>query len=184
MLNRRGMWVLVVTFLIVSFSVLFCFDARAQWITPALSADDVLEMFARLPACEGCADDTRGHYERSPDAREIATAIVATVDGSLLGSSWREAALMSVFAAFESNVHRCAVGDGGLSWGTFQLRGASRADACTPERAARIWYWRAQRITVLCAGNPLEERLAALASGSCDRARAKVRHRFEVASHL
>ena len=84
---------------------------------------------------------------------------------------------MVVYAAYESGNVRCAIGDHGLSFGAWQMRGLSAYDACTPAIAAKHWIARAREAAVTCAKNEPEERLAPLASGNCDHAKKKTRWR-------
>jgi hypothetical protein len=144
-------------------------QARAS---SAVSTDDVLAMAALLPQ-EGRIKPAG--YEKSGDARAIAAGI-ASVSGSR-----EEAAMLLTYAAYESSLTIGAVGDGGKSLGPWQLRYVGSEVAQDPARAAHYWLWLAGETRKLCAQNAPDEQLAALASGSCARARAKVRKRAETA---
>ena len=85
---------------------------------------------------------------------------------------------MALFSAWEGGMRKTALGDGGKSKGIVQLQGVPDEVAFTPLLALRAWQKQADAVT--CSGNPPDERLAALASGSCFKARALVRHREEV----
>jgi hypothetical protein len=147
--------------------------ALSLWLH--LTSNDVLSMMQRVPP---------GGYERGADAIAMAEAIAELADGSITGDVWGDAALEVVYAAMESGNRHCAVGDGGKSLGYLQLQRASRAVACNPRQALAEWIRRAKEILVLCAANEPDERLAALASGSCDRGRAVVRRRAKMARAL
>lgn len=139
-----------------------------------LATEDVLAMAARIPREASKTGEPAG-YDRSPDARAIAAA-VATV-----ASDRQEAALLLVYAAYESDLHIAARGDGGKSRGPWQLKYVPDEVAFSPPRAAHYWLWLAAESKRRCVDNPADEQLAALASGYCGRGRAKVRHRAEVA---
>ena len=153
----------------------------ASWmvLAPAIerpSPSDVLAMMAEV--------DASGIYARVGHAREIADAIAEKAE-ALDGLSLRESeALMVVFAAKESANQLCPVGDGGKSLGTFQLQGVTADVACHPTLAIPVWIARAQASLALCTGNAPDERLAALASGRCDRGRKKVAARVRLARQI
>jgi hypothetical protein len=143
------------------------------------SVDDVLTMMARVPnecALYSNCPKTWGppHYESLNDAREIATAIAAGVVAE--ADPWGRAALGVIYAAFESNNRRCASGDGGKSWGAWQMQRVN--NACTPLLAFPMWLAKVENSEKTCVALPPEDRLAALASGNCDHGRDKVRHRW------
>jgi hypothetical protein len=140
--------------------------------------DEVLAMMSELPAVEGDSASREIRFDLRRDSKEIAGAIVSAAD------TWYEARLMIVYAAYESGMKRDAIGDHGLSFGTWQLRGTSRECAFTPSCAARVWVKRARQAAVDCAANEEEERLAPLASGNCDHAKKKTRWRVELATRL
>lgn len=182
------MRIVIAIALALTVSVIAPRDAHGQLVHGSfVTTDDVLEMFAKLPACEGCSRSSRGHFERSRDARDIAASIAMVVDGSLLGDVDKEAAVMATYAAFESNVTRCAHGDRNprngkyRAWGPWQLWNEPVWVACDPVLAARVWYARAKKVSGICARNDLASRLAPMASGRCEIAREKVRKRFAVA---
>ena len=135
-------------------------------------------MMAELPVKEGCDDCRTGAFGHSRDARAVALAI------SEVASSREEAALMTTYAAYESGNARCASGDGGLSWGAWQLRYVTREVACDPLRAARVWVARKRLAERTCVDSPAEERLAPLLSGNCDHARRQAAWRAEMAARL
>jgi hypothetical protein len=146
-----------------------------------VTAPEVLAMMARIPAVENEASPAYarvGHWERLGVAGELAVAI-ATV-----APSRETAALMALYAAFEGGNQACAVGDGGKSLGPFQLQRASTLTACSALPAARAWLKLADWSWKTCAGNPPDERLALLASGSCQRGRQQVRKRAELARRI
>lgn len=155
-------------------------DAQAE--EEALTTDDVMAMVALVPTQLG--HGRPAGFEKAKDAREIAAAVAKTADGSLLGSVRADAGLMVTFAAYESGMRKFVSGDGGSSRGPWQIQRISWKDANTPETAARAWLAAAQISQKICEKNPPEERLAALASGSCDRGRMLVRRRVEVARRI
>lgn len=140
------------------------------------SSDDVLEMMADIPPM--------GAYVRTGHAQEIADAIADKAE-PLEGLSLRETeALLAVYAAKESANQLCPVGDGGKSLGVLQLQGVPASLACRPSTAVPLWLARARSSMALCASNAPDERLAALASGRCDRGRQKVAERMRLAKAL
>lgn len=142
----------------------------ASWRSPIA----VLRFMAEIPACESekIAQCLRpGGWDHIGNAREIALAI------SEIARDQAEADRMSIFTAFEGGMRKTAVGDGGKSKGVVQLQGVADDVALDPRKALRAWQ--ALGDAVACAGDP-DERLAALASGSCSRGRRLVRRREEL----
>jgi hypothetical protein len=155
-----------------------CLSLLASMSTPVVSPGEVLAMMAIVPASEHIereASKEDGHYDRQGDALEVAGAIAT------LARSREDASRLVVFGAWESRNQKCAKGDGGKSWGFLQLGGVSRYVACTPMLAIGAWHTKAEASEKACAGNMPDERLAALASGHCNRGLGKVRHRVQVA---
>lgn len=154
-------------------------QVASSLFSPSASTQEVLAFMKEIPACE---DQSRkvcrrpGGWDRIGAAQEIAKAISSSA------RSREEAARMAVFAAFEGGNQKLARGDGGKSRGVFQLQGVPDYVAFTPELAARAWLRLAD--SVACLENPSEERLAALASGSCQRGRALVRGREAIVQKL
>jgi hypothetical protein len=154
------------------------------------TTEDVLRMMSELPAYECVLDNTckdekqyvSGHFDTLRDARLIAKVISNGVVQE--DDSWKRAAEAVVFAAYESGNDRCTVGDGGRSYGAWQVQGLSKDVACDPAREFPLWLSAVKRSESLCVDNPESERLAALASGSCDRGRRKVRGRENFAIEL
>jgi hypothetical protein len=142
------------------------------------SVGQVLDMMSDLPALEGRSEVRHVDFSSRRDAVEISKAIVEAAD------TWYEAQLMVVYAAYESNFVAHAVGDHGLSFGAWQLRGVAESCAMTPRCAAQVWVRRARRAALDCWRNEEKERLAPLASGNCDHARKKTRWRVELAETL
>ena len=154
-----------------------------------VTIDEVLAAMARVPERELLAADHEpppGHYDRVGDAREIAVAIVAAVNGTepLYESRSVTASLLAVHGAWESGNRRCARGDSGRSWGFLQLSIAhtDRYQACDPALAARKWLRLAK--SVWCGSNPEGAELAAVESGRCGAAWDKSRHRLAVARQI
>lgn len=152
--------------------------------------EDVLRIMSELPAMECALDqsckDSRGygpgHFDSLRDAHLVAQAIS---DGVVHEEQpWKRAAEGVVFAAYESGNDRCAIGDGGKSVGAFQMGGLSRNVACDPRREFPLWLGAVKRSEQACVDNQESERLAALASGSCNRGRQKVRNRENYAIQL
>jgi hypothetical protein len=137
---------------------------------------DVLQMMARIPA--KARPSVPGRYDQSGDASTVAQAIAVSAPDR------ETAALMAVFAAYESSNERCAVGDHGKSLGAWQLQKVEPEVACDPMRAAPIWLARKADSEAKCANLPPDERLAMLASGSCDFGRAISRRRMQIARSL
>lgn len=145
-----------------------------------VTSEEVLRMMAKVPAVEderSAAHDRPGHFERLGIAGELAVAI------ALVAPSRTAASLMVLYAAFEGGNLRCAEGDGGKALGPYQLQGVAREVACDPVASSRAWLRLADWSWKVCtkAESPPDERLAFLASGSCDRGRKKVRARAELA---
>ncbi len=145
------------------------------------SAADVLAMMARLPAVEVPHTDAQrqpGGFERIGVANALARAIAD------LTPHRQAASLMVVYAAYEGGNLRCAVGDGGASLGPYQLQDVPETIACDPIEASKVWIQKAKYSWRRCDKNPPEERLAHLASGSCDRGRALARRRDAIARRI
>jgi len=152
-------------------------------IQPSSDVSEVIRMFGGITYRIG-GQDVPGGYDKSPEVGPVASAIAAAADGSLTGDVSLDEALMVVYAAYESALRPCAVGDGGKSLGVWQLQGVARAIACDPQRAAAHWFAAARASSALCGALPEEERLAALASGDCQHARRLVRERYALARRL
>lgn len=121
-----------------------------------------------------CPRDTIGHYERGKDAQEIAEAIAAkAVD-------LRDAAEMQLYSDYESANRLDALGDSGRSHGAWQIP-VVRIGA---ERQLAYWLSLREHSIAVCSDNGRATKLAALASGSCDRALRKVRLRNDVVERL
>jgi hypothetical protein len=122
------------------------------------------------------------HFERSKDAIAIAHAIANAVnseqDAPITDSYEHDAALMVVYAIYESGLRKCITGDGGKSIGTFQLQGWPVEIACDPNKAAQAWVRMAKNAQAMCNENSQETNLAGLASGSCNRGLKLVEHRY------
>jgi hypothetical protein len=149
---------------------------------PKATSPEVLSWMAEIPACEsekrGC--ERAGRWNKIGIAPEIAQAIAS------VAPTRSAASLMTVYEVWEGGNARCAEGDGGRSLGPFQLQDRAREIACDPMSAARVWLRMAEYSWKTCEkkGLPPDERLAQLASGSCDRAREKVRKRAELARRI
>ena len=137
----------------------------------ALTTDDVLAMMDRAPAHE--LGKTPYRWSRQGQANRIAAAIAK------VAQSRDEAGDLVVFDLFESNNRLSAVGDHGQSHGPWQLstKRARPEVARDPEKAAAIWLELAARSRKDCANLPEDERLAEVASGSCERGRVLARRR-------
>ena len=127
----------------------------------------------------------------TPDAPTIAEGIALAVATDELepitGTREGDAALAAVYAYRESSNQACLEGDRTAlvhSWGAFQLKRLPVRSACNPVYAAAEWLRRAHLSAEHCAALPLPERLAELASGSCNRGRALVRWRAEQAERI
>ncbi|HEX3346057.1 MAG TPA: hypothetical protein VHS09_15845 [Polyangiaceae bacterium] len=106
---------------------------------------------------------------RLPDAAPIAAAIETAVsqdaEAPVFGSREEDAAVMAYYAIRESWLTHDAVGDGGRSFGVWQLRSASgRADLPTQ---ARAWLSLLHEGARICPASP-----AAPLSGGCVAARS------------
>jgi hypothetical protein len=118
---------------------------------------------------------------RLPDAAPIAAAIEAAVshdaEPPVFGSREEDAAVMAYYALRESWLNHGAVGDGGRSFGVWQLRSASgRADLPTQ---ARAWLALLHEGARVCPQSP-----AAPLSGGCVAARSTADRRASKARSL
>lgn len=118
---------------------------------------------------------------RLPDAPQIAAAIDAAVsqdaEPPVFGSREEDAAVMAYYAIRESWLARNAVGDGGKSFGVWQLRTPSgRADLGTQ---ARAWLALLHEGARICPQSP-----AAPLSGGCVAARTTADRRATKARRL
>ncbi len=149
-----------------------------------VTATVVLAMMARLPSVENPRTEAQrmpGRWEARPAAAEIAQGIADAVNADedpLFDDRLLEASLMATYAAFEGGNLRCASGDGGHSWGPFQLADVHtpRTVACDPASAARVWV-RLAHVT-RCVDRPDNEALSPMASGNCAHGRVLTRRRF------
>jgi hypothetical protein len=104
---------------------------------------------------------------------ELAASIAAAVEGEPDAERWAVRATVSAY--YESRLgwhwngraleyNDCRSGDGGKSWGFFQIqKPVPKAVACASADAARIWLHMAKTSLKACGT------LAQLFSGSCDR---------------
>jgi hypothetical protein len=142
-----------------------------------LTQSDVLAMMALVPT--QLAHGKPAGFERSRDAKEIATAIAEKVHGD----RWWASRLV-VYGAYESGFRNRASGDGGKAHGFLQLQQVPMYVAVDPRLAIDAWMTKANYSLEHCASNPPEERLAALASGDCNHGRMVARHRDELALRI
>ena len=147
-------------------------------ITPEL----VLKAMKEIPAeCSlyvgsgACKVGTPSGCEKVNHAKEISSAIAKT------SISVEDAVEAATYACYESANNLYARGDctpegGCKSFGAWQI-GVIRIGA-----DAQLAHWNAVRSSAvkLCANNPEDTRMAALASGHCDRGLKKVKKRFHV----
>jgi hypothetical protein len=148
---------------------------------PPVTPADVMAMFDRVPKCELCTDTW--HWSKKPDAPAIARAIAKYAPTRFA------AALGAVYAVREGELNPHARGDFDktghpAALGSFQEHLVPPQCAYDPDCSVRIWYALKDQNEALCRGNDEPERLAALASGSCDRGKRKTRHRWEVARQV
>jgi hypothetical protein len=118
---------------------------------------------------------------RLHDAASIAAAIESAVsqdaEAPVFASREEDAAVMAYYAIRESWLNHDAVGDGGLSFGVWQLRSASgRADLGTQ---ARAWLSLLHEGARICPESP-----AAPLSGGCVAARTTADRRSMRALNL
>jgi hypothetical protein len=141
-----------------------------------LTQQQVLELMSRVP--EKAHPSRVGHYDQAGDAREIAAAIANVAPGR------ETASLMTVYAAYESSMQKCAVGDGGRSLGTWQLQFVPREVACDPARAASVWLSLVKDAQTRCPGSDPDDRLSILTGGSCSRGVLVARTRARIAREI
>ena len=141
-----------------------------------LTSRQVLELMSRVP--EKAHPSRVGHYDQAGDAKEIATGIANAAPGR------QTAALMAVYAAYESSNQKCAVGDAGKSLGAFQLQFVPREVACDPARAASVWLAMANDAQTRCPGSEPDDRLSILTGGSCSRGVLVARTRARIAREI
>ena len=117
-----------------------------------------------------------GQSKPSPDnllvARSMAEAVESDVENPITDSKENDLALGMTFAFHESAFRslengRCIAGDGGKALGPWQLQHVSPGIACIPATAARRWLEMAHESFKRCGSLPVDQRLAALASGNC-----------------
>jgi hypothetical protein len=118
---------------------------------------------------------------RLPDAAPIAAAIETAVSQDaqppVFGSREEDAAVMAYYAIRESWLTHDAIGDGGRSFGVWQLRSASgRADLSTQ---AHAWLALLHEGARICPASP-----AAPLSGGCIAARSTADRRATKARSL
>jgi hypothetical protein len=104
-------------------------------------------------------------HDASRIADAIQAAVTADAEAPVFGSRDEDAAVMAYYALRESWLSSSAVGDGGRSFGVWQLRSASgRADL---ETQARAWLALLHEGARICPASP-----AAPLSGGCTAARS------------
>lgn len=137
----------------------------------SLTTDDVLAMMRRLPSHERGKGAYR--WDKVGQANRIASAIAKAA------TTLDEAGDLVVYDIYESNNLIAAVGDGGKSHGPWQLssRYATPETARVPEKAAPLWLAAAAQARKDCAKLPEDDRLAEVASGSCQYGRQLARRR-------
>ena len=152
----------------------------------SIEVDDVIALMAKVPnecglyrSCKWCALEDEAcqlapaGFERTRDAREIATAIA-------VGTSNREEIVLGVvYAAFESGNHKCAHGDGGKSLGAWQMQRSPHSIACTPALAFAHFLNRAHRSMTHCGGS-----MAEYVSGNCDHGTVEAGKRAQLVARL
>jgi hypothetical protein len=143
----------------------------------------VLSVIAKIPSeCsiypghkeDYCKPGTPGHYERGKDTRTISEAIASAAIDT------RDAIEMAVYAAYESQNRLDAVGDKGISHGPWQ----TPFIRTTAEGYLADWIRLRKSSIASCANNSDDTKLAALASGWCNRGLRKVAKRYEVVETL
>jgi hypothetical protein len=121
-----------------------------------------------------CKPGTLGQYERGKDTKEIAEAIARNAIDE------RDAIEMAVYAAYEGQNRLDALGDKGRSHGPWQTPFVRiSADGYLAD-----WIGVRKRSVARCSDNSDDTKLAALASGSCNRGLRKVAKRYEVVEEL
>jgi hypothetical protein len=138
----------------------------------SLTTDDVLAMMRKLPSKELGHDTYR--WDKVGQANRIASAIAKAA------TTRDEAGDLTVYAIYESNLLLAAIGDGGKSYGPWQLTAKyATIEVATrnPEKAAAIWLAAAAQSRKDCEKLPEDDRLAEVASGSCDYGRTLARRR-------
>jgi len=148
-----------------------------------LTPDDVLAMMARVPASEHVPHAKPAPWHKIRDAHVIAKAIARAARTPEEGSR------MVVYDVWESGNDSHARGDfdktgHAQALGAWQLHNVPAEIADNPYKAVFAWRDLADMNAKMCADHPEAERLAGLASGSCDRALDKVRHRDEVSHQI
>jgi hypothetical protein len=123
------------------------------------------------------------HVPPSPEiAQAIALAVLGDVEGRLTGSVEGDAVYMAREAFDESRwgwewmgdgmvFVACKEGDGGHSFGFFQMQTRKEIGCGPVNDVARRWLAWAHASQTRCAALPLAEQLAELHSGTCARGR-------------
>jgi len=171
------------------------FAAPVDGVEAPLTVDQIVNgVMAKVPS-EGCLYNREGKgcakqfehgagFQRGPDARRIAEAIARTADGRITGSKRTDAALMAVFSSYESGNKADAVGDGGKSYGAWQIRYLGDA-MFDPALAAPAWRSIAIESIRVCKDNAPDQQLASVAGGCrIHQAQVKVRQRVALARDL
>jgi len=158
---------------VIPCALLVSLAAPAAADGPAVTADEVLAMMARVPGRPGDPRSTAYRWDKKRGAPSVARAIAQTAPTR----EW--AARMTVYAIHESGLQLepCASGDGGKSLGPWQLGGVREAVACDPDKAAPIWLAKARTSAQDCVKLSPDEAMAELVSGSCGKGRQLARRR-------
>ena len=160
--------------------------ARADDPEP-VSAADVAKVFGRLPAeCSlytGLGSCPRGKPGGFGKSREVAAFSRAIAEQA---RDLTEAVTAATFVAYESAVDSHKIGDKksqeGASYGGLQLKEfwVPKADAMDVDKSVRAWLKLKRQSETLCASNPPDARLAAVASGNCAHGWRLVERRMRV----
>jgi hypothetical protein len=116
-------------------------------------------------------------HDAAPIAAAIQSAVSQDTEPPVFGSREEDAAVMAYYAIRESWLNHDAIGDGGRSFGVWQMRSASgRADLSTQ---ARAWLSLLHEGARICPESP-----AAPLSGGCVAARSTADRRATRARSL
>lgn len=178
-MNKHNLAGMMVALAIFTISTLSSAEANKPTAEQAVTVEDVQALQALIPP-EAHPHGKPAGFERAGEAKRVALAIAKGARSS------EEAALAAVYAAYEASNEPKAEGDGHKSFGLFQLNGERTPKECAfdPDCAFGVWKALKDDAETRCARNPPEERLAVIASGSCDLARAKVRVRYQIAARV
>ncbi len=159
--------------------MIFLFAQVYVALQPAITQERLLDAIKHIPSEASLYTDKPviGGYELGKDVKTISKVITEQA------KNVHEAIEDAVYAAYESGFDLDAIGDKKRTHWSF---GAWQIPFAGMDAAHQLAYWSAARSNSVaaCSHNSEDTRMAALASGHCDRALKKVGKRAGIINRL